>query len=420
MTLLRNHHFIILVCALGLSLDLAEFALGTILSTYFTASGTLEDRNILPWLLSSVYVGAFIGASISGGLADAYGRRNMLLTIMIALVLTSTAAAFAPNPFTLKILRLLAGLFLGAYPPLMAAYLTETLPAKERGRAILNVVAVGACGPVFIVFFVQLLSSSNPLGFAAWRWGFLACAAIALLCLHLVRKLPESDKWLQSAVMVKEIGATHNKISGEGDASAAKARAHSSLEPFPFILAIFLIVLFFSMTWSTIGFPLLIGSMLVSKGINLQQSLLFTGIASSGAIIGAFATGLVIDKFERKSVLLFAATTMAAMTMIFGWLSDPVGLVASSIIFNILAAMFWPVLVIYAGELVSTPVRGRVTSWSWAARGAGAAMVPFVLLPILQEFGPAGMTLMILVSIAFFCFMIFSFGPQGKAGVEVQ
>lgn len=411
-----NAGFLSFIFGIGLSLDLAEFALGTILATYFTASGTAEEQKILPWLLSSAYVGAIIGAGISGVLADAYGRRKLFGIITFGIFITSIAATLAPNSHILTFVRFCSGLFLGAYPPLVSTYLTETVPVHVRGKAVLNVVAIGSCGPVIVILIVHLLSGSDPLGIIAWRWGFAICAITALSCFFVFARLPESTKWLAVAKTTRR----HPGAARKTPPVPCPLPATGSFRGFPIRIMLFLIVTFFTMTWSTVGFPLLIGSMLIVKGINLQQSLLLTGIASIGAVVGAFATATIIDRLDRKTALLLGAAAMAVMTVMFGWFSNPLWLVASAVVFNILAAMFWPILTIYAGEIVSTSFRARAASWSWAARGAGASLIPFIFLPFLREFGAVNMTLLIGLTIITFCILVVVYGPRGKAGAEVE
>ena len=52
--LTRLHIFILIVCAVGFSFDLAEIAFGGILSAIFSAPPNPVDPNLLAWLLSAV------------------------------------------------------------------------------------------------------------------------------------------------------------------------------------------------------------------------------------------------------------------------------------------------------------------------------------------------------------------------------
>jgi MFS transporter, putative metabolite:H+ symporter len=81
-------------------------------------------------------------------------------------------------------------------------------------------------------------------------------------------------------------------------------------------------------------------------------------------------------------------------------------------------AIFMPVLVIYAAELFPAAQRGRATSWSWAARGVGATLVPLTLLPLVQSTGPVAMFMTIMGTLALFAVVVLFFGPSGAPGTD--
>ncbi|WP_447407084.1 MFS transporter, partial [Clostridium perfringens] len=85
----------------------------------------------LSLVLTAVYVGTVFGAVIAGYLADKFGRRLVMLGAMLVMLVTSLAIAASPNIEALVVTRGLSGLALGAYPPLMAAYLTDVLPSPS-------------------------------------------------------------------------------------------------------------------------------------------------------------------------------------------------------------------------------------------------------------------------------------------------
>jgi putative MFS transporter len=72
------HVFILIVCSLAFSFDLAEIALGGILSAIFSAPPHRIGQAELSLLLGSVYLGAIFGATVLGWLADLVGRRLVL------------------------------------------------------------------------------------------------------------------------------------------------------------------------------------------------------------------------------------------------------------------------------------------------------------------------------------------------------
>ena len=113
--LTRLHVFILIVCAIGFSFDLAEIAFSGILSAIFSAPPNQVDPGELGWLLAAIYIGAIGGAPIMGWLADRHGRQRVLFWSLVIMVLTSIGAALSPNTIALIIFRGLSGFALGGY-----------------------------------------------------------------------------------------------------------------------------------------------------------------------------------------------------------------------------------------------------------------------------------------------------------------
>ncbi len=100
----------------------------------------------------------------------------------------------------------------------------------------------------------------------------------------------------------------------------------------------------------------------------------------------------------------------------FGIVTDPVLLMSTGLIFNLLVNLFTPVIVLYAAELFTTDRRAQGTSWGWASNRIGAALVPLALLPLLQHQGPLAMFAVIAGTLIAFIAVVVVFGPRGEGG----
>jgi putative MFS transporter len=418
-----------MVCSVGFSFDLAEIAFGNIISAVFSAPPHSVDTGQLSLLLAAVYIGAAVGAPLLGILADRFGRRKMLISAMVLLAVASVFAGASYVIGDLIAWRAAAGLALGAYPPLMFAYLTDILPARRRGPVIVTATAFGYLGPPAFIFLVRALTPVAPLGVEAWRWGFVFAGAGAAACAAGFWALPESPRWLLQKERLQEAERVIQKFKRSRVVAAGQsapvspqsaANVASAEKPRSFARdATFLLPLYFLTPWATVGFTVLSGAVLVQKGINLQDSLLLVGISTFGPIAGTLAGGFLVDNVERKVFLAGCAIGMGAMGLAFGASELPSALVVTALLFNVVLSLFMPVLVLYAAEGVSTANRGKLTALAWTANRVGSALVPLVLLPVLQSYGAVPMFIVIAATLVFFVAALALFGPRGQAGGAV-
>lgn len=424
----RLHLFIILACSIGFSFDLAEIAFGGVLSAIFSAPPNPVDPSLLGWLLAAVYIGAIGGAPLLGWLADRYGRQPVMLGALAILTLTSIGAALSPNIPALIVFRGLSGFALGAYPPLMIAFLTDILPPARRGSAVFAAVAIGYLGPPAIIFFVRGLGAAMPLGLEAWRWAFIIAGVGAAICTLLLLRVPESARWLISKGRLSEARRTMDRFKASAVVASVEpvtmpveATAPSgTMTNADFVRrTVFLVIAYFLTPWATSGFTVLSGAVLVQKGINPQDSILYVGISTFGPLIGTFLAGWIVDRLERRVALAVLAGLLMLTGLVFGVVTDPVSLMTSGLIFNLLVNLLTPVLVLYAAELFTTDRRAQGTSWGWASTRVGSALVPLALLPLLKAQGSLAMFVVIAGTLIAFVAVILVFGPRGNAGRTV-
>jgi putative MFS transporter len=425
-SLKRLHILIIAACALGFSFDLAEIAFGSILSAVFTSPPYGAEKSETAWLLSAVYIGAVIGAPTFGWFSDRYGRRLSLIWVMAILAVTSVGASWAPNIDWLIGFRVASGLALGAYPPLMFSYLADVLPPSRRGKLVMIATALGYAGPTVFIFLVRWLTPLSPMGIEAWRWGFLFGGLGAAACSGMFAMVPESSRWLLAKGRQTEAMATVDAfkrspaVSREPEKRSTKTtkRPHHSTETerdYRSTVA-FLVGIYFLTPWATVGFGLLSGAVLVQKGINLQDSLLYLGISTLGPIVGTIVGGYFIDRVERRNALIANAVAMAVIGLAFGAANAPLWLITCGVIFNLLVSLFLPVLILYAAEMVPIVRRGRTTSLAWTANRVGSALTPLALLPVLRSAGPVAMFAVIALTLILFIGLVVVWGPLGRAG----
>jgi putative MFS transporter len=403
----RVQALLIAVCALGLAMDSMEMSMGGAFSAIFSAPPNAVTPRALSWLLSAVYIGAISGAPLGGWMGDKYGRRISMITVLVALTVTSILAASTPGFQSLALSRVLSGIAFGAYPPLMIAFLAESLPSHRRGMFVLVVSGLSLLGPPAGIFLIHALNPIRPFGLDSWRWALLLGGTCSALAAWLAVRVPESPRWLASKGRFPEAEAACDLIersrvvyrlklptvatgsethSLPNSATPSDGSTQLSLRRLALVGA-----LFFLSPWSIVAFPLLSGALLIEKGIRLSDTLLYLGLSTLGPVLGTVIAAFGIDRVDRRWAMSLCAIGMFVAGAVFDVASQPIWLVASSFTLLLCASLYIPTINVYASELFPAGVRARAISRAWTMNRVGAAAAPIVLIPILAAGGPTVM-----------------------------
>ena len=431
MPISRLHVAVICLCSLAFAFDLLEIALGGALSAIFSVTSDPANRSALPWLLASVYIGAVMGAPIFGRAADRYGRQPALVAALVMLALCSIGEAASPDVWWLAGWRTASGLALGAYPPLVIAYLTELLPARQRGRLILLVSGIACLGAPAGIFLVRALTPIKPLGIDGWRWAFLLGSIGSATCAIGFARLPESPVWLASRRQFDRALRNCDRLAcfprialapSVTQREDAPLHAHASVAP-PAPSGdrrgmVMFSLLSFLCPWSNVAFPLLSGALLMQKGLGLQNSLLLVGLAMFGPALSA-PLCLVIDRLPRRLVLGACSLAMVGLAALFISSDIPAVLVVTGALFTFTAAVVVPVMNIYGAELFTTRTRGSRISTAWMFNRIGAVLAPLALVPVLHVAGGSLLFAAIAATLVASAGLL-AFSPRGRAQLPVD
>ncbi|HMQ92639.1 MAG TPA: MFS transporter [Amaricoccus sp.] len=423
------HIAVAVVAGLGFAFDLVEIALGNVLSAVFNAPPYSVTPAQLSWLLSAMYIGAIPGALIAGLMADRYGRRRVLVAVLLVLCVTSIAAAGSPDIGSLILWRIVSGLALGAYPPLMMSFIADVMPPKRRGTVTMVIVGIASLGPVAMIFGVRALADVQPLGLEGWRWAFIAGAVGALIVAGLFQLIPESPRWLavrghhaeaQAALARFERSAiaVPNPASAALEAAEAAPPDAGSYRP---PVARFAIVgaIYFVTPWATVAFPVLMGAVLIEKGLSLSDSLFYVGISMFGPAIGAVMSSTFVDRIKRRTALMSFATGMIIAATVFAATMNPLWLMAAGVSFQLFTLLYVPTMTIYAAELFPTPWRARTSTAAWSLNRLASAIAPLVLVPLLKFYGIWPMFGLIIGTLVVGIVLV-AMAPEGRAGRAVS
>ena len=147
------HFRLLMIGGLGLAFEALDAGIIAFIIPSLRVQWGLSTGQI-GWIASSTYVGFLVGALFSGILGDRYGRKKIMMWALLLFCVATFINAFARNYHEFYILRMIAGIGMGAEGAIIAPYLAEFVSSKYRGRF------TGALAGFFSFGFVMSASVS--------------------------------------------------------------------------------------------------------------------------------------------------------------------------------------------------------------------------------------------------------------------
>jgi len=388
--LTRLHVGLVLVCTLAMTVTISEMSLSGALSAIFSSGANKASSGELSALLSSVYVGAIVGAPLFGWLADRLGRRGVLVAVLLWIATTSLAAGFAQDIVQLTICRGLAGLALGVLPPLIVSLLADVLPPQQRGLMTFWCIGLSTVGPFCTLMFLRAMATSTWHGGESWRLTFWVLTLLCLLTAGAAALLPESPRFL--AVRGRMTEAMQALARFEGS-PVLPWRGKSPLPPVapagaPVERPNHLVYALFALSpWATASFPILSGAVLTQRGFALNDALSVVGLSMIGPMAGNFVSSLSLDRIDRRHSLAACSVVLALSGAVFVSSDVSWQVLVAVAVFGMATSIYLSTLNLYAAELFPTEGRGGRLASAWALNRIGAAAAPFLLVPLLHSHG---------------------------------
>jgi MFS transporter, putative metabolite:H+ symporter len=430
----RTHRYLTVIAGIGSFFDLFDIFLAGVLGTVLTQQFALE-RLWLPAALSSAFVGMFIGATVLGRFADTFGRRTAFLLNLAIYSAFTLVGAFSVNTTMLIASRFLAGIGIGAELTLVDAYLSEFLPARLRGRYTAWAYTLGFLGVPAAGLLGRILVPRAPFGIDGWRWLFVAGSFGAVIVWFVRRRLPESPRWLESVGRAAEADVIVKQMEDEAAKDAplpAPSAPDVTVSSHSGVAVLFsgkyrgrVIMLGVFHIFQTIGyygFGTLVPLVLAAKGYSIVTSLTFTTLTFIGYPIGSALSLPIIERFERKQLIAGSAFFMSVLGIGMGYSTSPVTIVVLGFLYTAVSNVFSNGLHIFQVEIFPTSVRATAAGLCYGLSRLSSAVMPFVLLPVLERWGAGPMFVVVATALWIVILNITLFAPRttGRSLEEVN
>ncbi|MFC5334814.1 sugar porter family MFS transporter [Mycobacterium branderi] len=381
----------------------ADFQIGNVVLGFAAASGLL---------------GAAVGATTAGRVADRTGRLAMMRLAAALFFACGLGTGLASNIWMFIAFHSVGGLGIGVASAIGPAYIAEISPPDVRGR-------LGSLQQLAIVsgIFLSLAVNWLPfhiaggsrgelwLGMAAWRWTFLGEMIPALVYGLLAFTIPESPRYLVAAHRLAEARRVLSLLLDERDVDSTVTRIAETLQRetppswrdlrkptgglygivwvglgvacFQQLVGITVIFFYSDVLWEHVGF---------GEGWSFTIALA-TSVVNVAITLIAFA---LIDKVGRKPLLLAGSAGMAVMlaTMTIVFASAPivagephlagasavVALIAANLFVVAFGVSWGPILWVLLGEMFPNRIRaeaaGLAATAQWITNATIAVTFP--------------------------------------------
>ena len=277
----------------------------------------------LGWGVSSLLVGAIIGAFGSGILTDKFGRKSILIIVALFFAVSCALTALASSSVLFISARLFGGLAVGAASVLSPMYVAEVSPAGKRGMLVaiyqLAIVIGILCSYIINYWLHDVVNN--------WRWMFATGILPSVLFFTGLFFIPESPRWLYKAGRKEESLKVLKRIGGEELANAEIKEISESLgenssdvsigELFrPTTRKVILVGFFLSVLVQISGINTVIDyapKILLAAGVEIKSALLQTSLLGLINFVCTFVAIFFIDKVGRRLLYLIGSMGMAIM-----------------------------------------------------------------------------------------------------------
>jgi len=340
---------------------------------------------------SVTLLGGAAGGLIFGRVADHYGRTKALMASILFYSVFTALCGVAQNMWQLGVFRVLLGLGMGGEFASGAALVSETWPAKHRGRAfgyMQGSWAIGFAGAALVTGFV--------LPRWGWRSVFFVGILPALFTLWVQRRVEEPALWVEQRRLRRERAL----VRGARPDEPAEREPAGFLAVFSGPLARVTVAVTLMNACALFGWwglngwvPAYLSIPTAGGGVGLSAYTMSWVVVAMqvGMWLGYVSFGYITDVLGRKPVYVAYLLCASALLPLYGAVRTPWLLVLLGPLVAFFGTGFFSGFGALTAELYPTSIRATAQGFTYNLGRIASAAAPFTVgsLATSRGFGPA-------------------------------
>lgn len=345
------------VAGLGWMFDAMDVGMLSFIIAALAAEWALTPEQ-MGWIGSVNSIGMAVGALVFGIYADRIGRKNIFIITLLLFSVASGLSAFTTTLFAFLLLRFFVGMGLGGELPVASTLVSESVPAKDRGRVVVLLESFWAFG-----WLLAALISYFVIPSYGWQAALIIGALPAFYALYLRLKLPDSPAFSPKKAEKRTITQNIRDVW-------SKKHARSTLV---------LWTVWFTVVFSYYGMFLWLPSVMVLKGFDLIKSFEYVLIMTLAQLPGYFTAAWLIERAGRKFVLITYLLGTAASALVFGNAESTAMLIGSGMFLSFFNLGAWGALYAYTPEQYPAVIRGTGSGMAASVGRVGGILGPLLV-----------------------------------------
>jgi MFS family permease len=202
----RHHWFVFIAASLAWffdTLDQQMFNLGRDGAVEQLLANPAKATEFASYTTSFLLIGWAVGGFFFGAFGDRFGRAKILAVTLLIYSVGTGASAFVSSFSQFCGSLFFTGLGIGGVFGLAVALVADSVSDEARAPALGLLQSLSTCGNILAALIgmgIGLIAAASllPFGLKPWQALFLVGAVPAFLCIFLIRRLPEPEKWVRA------------------------------------------------------------------------------------------------------------------------------------------------------------------------------------------------------------------------------